>query len=482
MIGTFGVLPTGLVVKRVSDIIDQEQTAIQGDLGSAFTLVPNTPEGQLMLRCSEQVADLWELGEMIYNSLFPTSASGVSLDQALSMINVQRIPASASVVNGVTISGVYGTVVDTTFQLSVDGNPSAIFQLNAEVTIGADGTVLGDFVCITTGPIEAPAGKLTNIVTAVVGVTSCTNVLPGQVGAVAESDAAYRVRALLEQNQPGTGTFNGLLRSVRSVANVSQVFLFSRDADTAGAAQVYTATITAHANTVYSVKVNGATYSITSGSGATKASIAAALLAAITDLNVTVTVGGSDTLVITAKNVGTFFTFALVTTNMTALETTAGGLLPHSVLLIVVGGVDQDIYDMIFAAKPAGINTNGTQTGTVYDSQGVSHSVLFARLTYVPIYMNIALTVNTDPSSGPVFPANGIQQVKSAVLAFAADYVAGETVVLGAFNSPVYSVPGVTAATITMGIFPTPTANANVVMSPNEAAQFLVGNLSVTAA
>ena len=101
MIGSFGVLTTGLVVKRIADVEAQMQAGLQSDLGASFSLLSQTPEGQLVNRLSEQVADLWEFGEQIYNSYYPLTASGVSLDSARSLENIPRIPATASVANGV---------------------------------------------------------------------------------------------------------------------------------------------------------------------------------------------------------------------------------------------------------------------------------------------------------------------------------------------------------------------------------------------
>ena len=386
MIGNFGVTPTGVIIKQLSDISGQITSALGGDFGADFSFLSQTPEGQLINRLSQQVADLWQFGEQIYNSLYPGTASGPSLDQAESLVNVFRIPATQSVYNSVTISGTNGTVVPTTFQVSVPGSPSSIFQLLSQVTIGAGGTVLGTFVSTTTGPVLGPSGTLT-IVTALTGVTGVNAGTAAQTGTNAETDSAYRARAASELNTVGTGTFSGLLQAIQRVTNVSQVYLFSNDTDS-----------------------------------------------------------------------------------------TVNGILPHSVLLIVVGGADQDIYNMIFAAKPAGINTNGTQTGAVIDSQGISHNVSFSRLVDVPVYVDVTIIPNTNPSAGPVFPPNGLALVQAAIIAYGlANFEPGDTVVVSALATPINSVPGVFGFTTLVGTAYPASSGANITMNPNQLAQFLAG-------
>ncbi len=392
MIGSFGVTDNGLIVKRIPDIIDQMTTSLKGDLGANFNMLVQTPEGQLTLRLAEQAADLWELGEMVYNSFFPDTASGVSLMNARSITNNFKIPETASVANSVIITGTPTTVVPADFQLSVVGNPAAVFQISAPTIIGGGGTVTASFVATATGPIPATADTLTTIVTPVSGIDSATNTIDAEVGTFVETDAAFRLRSAQELNRAGTGTFSGLLAAVQRVTNVSSAYEF----------------------------VN-------------------------------------DTSVVDAN-----------------------GLNPHSVQLVVVGGVDQDIINAIFAAKGVGIETNGTTVGNYIDSQGYAHVVKFSRLTEVPIYMDVTITKNTNPALGPVYPGNGDALIQAAIVAFGSAYRAGQTVITTGFFTPINSISGVTGATILISTAPVPTLPDNIPMAIDQIATFDAGNISVT--
>ena len=397
MIGNFGVLSTGVVIKQLTDVESQLEAGLQADLGAAFELLSQTPEGSLINRVSEQLADLWQFGEQVYNSLFPGTSSGTSLDEAESLVNVPRFPATASVYNGTLITGLYGTVIPDTFQVNVPGSPASIFQINQAMTIGPSGTLTATFVATETGPIQGPTGTLT-ILTTVPGLASVQAETAAQVGTYAETDAAYRTRAQNQISAYGTGTYSGLLKAVQSVQNVSQVYLLTNDTD----------------NTV-------------------------------------------------------------------------GGLLPHSVLLVVVGGADQDVANMIFAAKPAGINTNGSQTLTVTDSQGINHQVSFGRLINVPIYVDVVVSVNSNPSVGPVFPANGLALITEALINYGASaYQPNYSVAVGPLGGPINSVPGVPDYTCYIGLsYPAVAPTTINMANPWDLAQLLAGtdgsgNLYVT--
>ncbi len=391
MIGSFGVLSSGLTPKRLADIIEQVKTSLEGDLGASFNLLPQTPEGQLVKRVSEQVADLWELGEQCYNSMYPDTASGTALDNCRAITNNFRIPATASVANGVVFTGTPGATLPAGRQVSVEGAPGSVFQTVEDLVIGGGGTVTGALVCTTEGPVIAPATKLSVIVTAVTGWASVSNPTAAEVGTLAETDAAFRIRSAQEMSSAGTGTYSGLLQFVQKTPNVSRVFEFINDLD-------------------------------------------------VVDAN---------------------------------------GLLPHSVQLIVVGGVDQDILNAILAAKGAGIQTNGTTSGTVVDSQDTPHTVKFSRLTQLPIYMAVSISANTNPALGPVYPGNGDDLVAAAILDFGALYVPGQTVVTTGFFTPINTVPGVLGATILVGTSYPPVSSANISVPVGSIAQFLAANLTV---
>ena len=78
----------------------------------------------------------------------------------------------------------------------------------------------------------------------------------------------------------------------------------------------------------------------------------------------------------------------------------AEGRPPHSVECIVKGGLEQEILDMIWDLKAAGIETCGTGagaiSGTVVDTQGYPHTVEFSRPTDIDLWVHIEIEVDED--------------------------------------------------------------------------------------
>lgn len=92
--------------------------------------------------------------------------------------------------------------------------------------------------------------------------------------------------------------------------------------------------------------------------------------------------------------------------------TDANGLPPHSFECVVYGGVDQDIADKIFAVKPVGVASHGTEVDTVTDSQGVDHTIKWSRPTVLNGYVTLDVVCNA------LAPVNVGDLIKAAVVAY----------------------------------------------------------------
>jgi len=160
--------------------------------------------------------------------------------------------------------------------------------------------------------------------------------------------------------------------------------------------------------------------------------------------------------------------------------TNGDGLPPHSFQVIVVGGVDEDIGDIIWLKKPAGILSFGNTTVQVIDSQGIPHNISFSRPTTVDIYVEV--TVNAFPE----YPANGDDLIKQAIVDYAnGDLVAGrgfslaDDVVYTRLYTPINSVPGHEITDLRIGTSPSPTGTSNIPIAATETSNFLVVNIVV---
>lgn len=110
------------------------------------------------------------------------------------------------------------------------------------------------------------------------------------------------------------------------------------------------------------------------------------------------------------------YVYENVTNDPITIGSTAYELSPHSLLVSVVGGTNEDIANAIWLKKDVGCDMNGDTTVTVVDSEGYSppfpeYDITFERPAALPIFVRVELA---DSASLPV---DIVAQVKAAVIA-----------------------------------------------------------------
>ena len=226
---TFGVTAAGFVPMRLADVQAALTALFQSAFGPSVDLDARTPLGQILGILAEQLANGWEIDEQVYGMYSPDTALGAVLDNLCSITNITRLPATYSQ-GFITITGSNGTVIPGTFQVSVSGNPTAIFQVTSGGIISGT-TITLPVIATATGPLAAPDGSLTVIVTPVSGVTAVTNAADATVGTNTETDAALRIRRLISLSRAGTATLNGIYNALMNVSEVVQASVVENATD-----------------------------------------------------------------------------------------------------------------------------------------------------------------------------------------------------------------------------------------------------------
>jgi len=83
-------------------------------------------------------------------------------------------------------------------------------------------------------------------------------------------------------------------------------------------------------------------------------------------------------------------------------DVVVNSLPPHSFEIVVSGGTDSVIAQSIWRNKPAGIETYGTTTVTITDSEGITHDVRFSRPVTKIVNVNYAATVDASYVAGSI--------------------------------------------------------------------------------
>lgn len=120
----------------------------------------------------------------------------------------------------------------------------------------------------------------------------------------------------------------------------------------------------------------------------------------------------------------------------------SAGMPPHSFACYVLaeGADEQEVGGAIFAKKPIGIKSHGTQKVQVRDVFGGSHEVRFFPVEKLWLAVKVHLEVNA------LFPKEGVQMAKRAIAMQVSRLTAGKELVVTALYPALYELPGVEKA------------------------------------
>lgn len=183
---------TGVIVPDTSTLQTEVENEYKAALGQDLTTTANTPQGVLITGEVTARTNVLRNNAALANQINPNLAGGVFLDAIWALTGGQRLAATRSVVPGVQLLGLAGTLIPAGSQASLaDGT---LFESVADVTLDGAGMGVVDFQAVDPGPVAVNPGALTQIVTAVLGWDQMTNPTAATVGRAEESDLAARLR------------------------------------------------------------------------------------------------------------------------------------------------------------------------------------------------------------------------------------------------------------------------------------------------
>lgn len=478
----YGITEQGFSIKTLAVIKAEIEAELRAAFGKQINLEPEGVYGQLVGTYSERESLIWELAESIYNSQYPDTAEGTSLDNVGALAGVTRLPAIASIVE-VKLFGTATTVVpkDTTY--SVDGDPTAKFNQDADVTLiagtdevqnidfGGSTPTSGSFKLTYRGETTA-AINFDDTNTDVQNALNALNGLSGVTvtGTFPTDFIVTFAGADGKQMQPLLGyTENTLddgapvtITITETVPGVDQGVVQCTAQETGPTvANAYTLTVIdtpiSGLDSVRNVEdailgrdlESDAAYRSRRATELqiSRAGPVEAIRANILDLNDDETKNPIDSVIVIEN---------------TELTTDAGGRPGKSFEAFVyerglLDTRDQEVAEAIFEAKPAGIETWGDISKTVTDSQGFSHTIKFSRPTEVDIWLILDLTTTSE------YPDNGDDQVKALMVEWGNGLGVGQDVIVYPdLVGQLAAIPGITDVTVKIGLSDPPTTDDNI--------------------
>lgn len=151
------------------------------------------------------------------------------------------------------------------------------------------------------------------------------------------------------------------------------------------------------------------------------------------------------------------------------------GRPPHCFETVVTGGTDTEIAQVVWDNKPLGIQTFGSETDNVTDSQGNTQTVNWSRPTAVDIYVDI-----TGTAVAADYP--GDSALEQAILDFGNTLAVGDDVLYLAVMNAIYdNIPGMLTLTVELSTVSVGAATVtNIAIGPTEIADFSLANINVS--
>ncbi len=469
----YGVTTNGFSRKRLAEI----KTDLEANLALAFgvpvSTSPNSVIGQLVGVAAASIDELWQAAEDTYNAMYPNTAAGTSLDSSAGFAGVTRLNAAKTKIYAVCYGEINITIPKGA---QIQGTDSSYYEAYEESRISLDNAVsfsltLGN---VTSGAVYSvtidgttashTAGSSDTVNTVLVVLTS--GLPSGWSGSVNNN-----VLTLSQSDR-----INGAVASASTNLTVRSV----------GSPVVFYAANPGALNPAIGTVASIVT-KIAGWNGVSNESAAYPGRAVETDIAMRLryasTVSAAGTAMVESikanleENVSGV-TAAIVFEN-TADSTDGDGRPAHSIEAVVMGGDEDDIAAMIWQTKAAGIDTYGSTSRTVTDSQGVEHTISFNRPTAVPIHLNCVVHEHAETG----LAGDATQTIAETLLRQGTALGVGDDVILQKLAAYVLqTVPGISYLELTGSTNGVDFSATNIEVGVRAIASFAAARIEVTVA
>lgn len=474
---TFGVTSTGFNPKSLQDIQREIQDDMLSEIGEDLDFSPSGPIGQQNGIYADQLREAWEVLLAVYRSHYPDSAENEALEQVSSYTGVQRLEATPSTV---TLDQLYldgGVTIPAGSIVSVGPTGARFVTLEDVTNSGTDAaTVSVTAEAQETGPLFAGAGTIDTIQTGVSGwsaaaAITCANAEPYNLDG---STLTVKVDRGAEQ----TVTFSG--GNPWSAASVTTEI---RD-QTTGIDRFLLANPVRIASTT---EGKGSSIQVTGGSANTVLGFDTAEVKGFNSADAELGTNEETDPELRLRRVELLrgsgkATVEAIRAAVREVEDVAQVLVIENTTLCqyavtVQGGDDTAVANALWDSKPAGVPLIGTTSVTINDSEGQEQVIKFSRPVSKAIYISCNLTVDPD-----IYPADGDDQVKEALVTQGATIQIGEDVIALTYKCVPLQVPGVLDVPVfQIDLANPPTGTVNISIPDTHIATFDTSNISVTA-
>lgn len=445
--------PQGFTAKRFTDILSDINDELIQSLAADLNTSPDTLYGVLMNIISAAISDQEELAQAVADQFNLDKATGKWLDDIVAYIGLFRqgqtktsgkVYLKGSPNLAVSTSVVFADRLSNRYRLLIPTTLSSSISHSAELSIPTPSNGLLYSVTIDGVPFTATADVSSTV--ASIGSELATTINGTSIGVSAEYDATSTRLVITDDEVLGsfsvTTNSNLIIQRIENIVNIiaeqfGPIFTSAGELNTIvtpigglfGVNNPLDLTTGRNIETDEELRLRHSLSTQQAGSGTL-----AAIVAATRNVEGVTAVLGLENR--------TIFTNIL-------------GLPAKSFEIIVEGGLDGEIADIIWEDKPAGIETYGNTSELVVDFAGEPQEVRFSRPEQIYTWVEMTYSLYDEE----LFPIDGEDRMKQAISNYGIGYELGEDVIPTRLLTAIYqSVTGVGNISVRVGTSLSPVA------------------------
>ena len=430
---------TGVKAASLAEIVTDIQNRYKSIIGEDLALSPQTPQAQIAGITASITAEIIESIVQDFNANSIDNAGGILLNQLGTLLGIPRISATHSKATAV-FTGVAGTGVPAGSR--VQDAAGILFESLSAVILSPSGVEV-ELQAVDTGPIEAEANTITQIVTIIPGWETVNNPEAAVPGIAEQSDDEYRRQYKNRTGRLSSGVSDAMIGAITE-ANAKR----SKIIENATSNLVTTQNIPVFGHSIVVIIESGSPIELRRAIEQHRSQGVGTMTAIIgtSPDNDSLDSVNNGTIVWDGQQFdGLDLTSATTGADKAAALTT---LLANANTPVTIRFID-GLYFAFFGwqqfSSPA---FTDIQSHDVAEDFGLldapQPSGPFMRTRARPI--DIAATINRRPN----FPGDGIAQIRDAINSTVSSYDIGEEVWLNDFLSRIELIPGTRVATITV--------------------------------
>ena len=400
----YGITANGFSMRRLDEIYNASCKRFEDEIGVNPSENPQSVMNVLFTIFSDAPAEMWEAFAASYQQLFPNTAEGIALDNAMQIGGVNRI-GQARTKYTLSCTGREGTIIPAGALVQSSTYPQRQFRAKGVSTISS-----ANWKRIGIRPIESVSGTITfefgvsrNATSGEVGSYSESASITKQLSVSSYSDAYTKILAELQK-------FDALTKfGIKVEDSADEQGKHTIVLSASGAADSFSASLCRYI-TVVDVTSNILFESVEYGNYVQADKTIDQIVTSVDGwdscINEIPPIKGrltqkdsearaSYTNRVASRGTGTVNAIvSLLYSDVEGVTFAAGP--PHCIEIIVQGGLDEDVSDIIWKNKPGGIRAYGSHYAYATDINGIRQYVEFTRVKDVYLLLSVKVTSNDE--------------------------------------------------------------------------------------